>query len=190
MRFKQNFAFSCFLLLVAAQAGKAGALVTFAPVNTTGNAGSVLDLSVVISGAWDLYAWQLDVAFSPSVISAQNQTEGVLLMTGGSTTFLPGTIDNSGGTIVNIGATLDNPVAGVSGAGSLLDLQFLALAPGTSGLSIANIILLDSQGSDIPFTTGSGTVTVFSPEPATFVPDALVLIGMAGFLPRLRTRRE
>jgi hypothetical protein len=138
---------------------------------------------VNISSVTNLFDYQFDLAFNPSVLSATGITEGPFLSTGGSTFFIPGTIDNVGGTITFNADTLLGMVPGVSGNGTLIAFDFTAITPGTSPLTIENEILQDSTGAILSNTVTSGSVTAQGTKP---VPESsglmLLLTGGAAAL--------
>ncbi len=146
--------------------------------------GSTFTVDVNIFGVTDLFDYQLDLTFNPSVVSATGVSEGSFLSSAGPTFFLPGTVDNLGGTITLNADTLLGTVPGVSGSGMLLVFDFSALAPGTTALTIANEILQDSTGAVLSDTTTNGSVTVPGtgtvPEPSSLVLLALGTICAAG----------
>jgi hypothetical protein len=140
--------------------------------------GSTFAVDVNISGAADLYAFQLDLTFDPTVLAATGVSEGLFLSGGGSTFFIPGTIDNIAGTISLNADTLLSAISGVTGSGTLLVFDFSALGPGTSTFMIANEILQDSTGAILSDTTTGGSVTVQGatvPEPSSLL---LLSVGM------------
>lgn len=149
------------------------------PAFSTPSLASFFDVSVTISNVTDLYAFQFDITFDPAILSATNIKEGAFLSTGGSTFFIPGSIDNTAGagTITFTADALTGAVPGVTGSGTLADISFQALASGISSINLFNVILLDSKSTDISFTTQSGSVTVASavPEPSTIL---LISMGM------------
>ena len=153
------------LLCGASPSAWAGAVLSIEPDESTLSPGSDVELTVNVTGISDLYAWQFDVEFSPGVLSAQSETEDTFLASGGATIFIPGVIDNVNGVIAETADTLETAISGVTGSGTLLDLDFVASGSGVSGISLANIILLDSNFDDIPYTTSDGSVTI-TPEPA------------------------
>jgi hypothetical protein len=145
-------------------------------------------LSVEISGATDLYGYQFDLGFDPTVLEATSVTEGAFLGTGGPTIFIPGMIDNVGGSITANADILNGAVSGVGGSGDLLNATFQALAAGSSSVQIFNLIALNSFGQGLTETTTGATVTVSAsgvPEPGT---GLLLTIGVAGVLAFLRLR--
>lgn len=178
---------SVFWLFAASTSLLAGTIAV-QPSAPTVTVGQTFTLSVDISGAADLYAYQFDLGFDPTVLQAISVTEGAFLGTGGPTIFLPGTIDNVGGSITFNADILNGAVSGVNGSGDLLDVTFQALAVGSSGVQIFNLIALDSFGLGQDETTAGSTVTVSAssvPEPET---GLLLAAGMVGLFALLRLR--
>jgi hypothetical protein len=155
------------------------ATVSIQPPAFSLGVGSSFDVFVGISGVTDLYAFQFDLSFDPAILSAASVSEGPFLPGGGSTLFLPGTIDNSGGTISFTADAFLGPGPGVSGSGTLADISFQALGPGTSLIDLSNVILLDSNLGEIAeFTTTSGSVTVPEPSTILLISMGMVALGM------------
>jgi hypothetical protein len=72
----------------------------------------------------------------------------------------------------------NSPETGITGTGTLVILEFTALAQGTSPLTIANEILQDSTGAQISDTTTGASVTVTGGGPVpTPEPSSLLLLG-------------
>jgi Cohesin domain len=151
--------------------------------------GDSFAVDVNIADAIDIYDFQLDLTFDPSILQASDVLEGTFLSGGGSTFFFPGFIDNSAGDITFNADTLVGAIPGVDGGGVLLQFDFDALAPGTSSLDIQSLILQDSLGNLIDGTVANGSVTVASgetvpsPEPGalTMLIAGLAVLTLSGF---------
>ena len=153
-------------------------ILSIAPSSSTVGAGSNVVLDVNIANVTDLFAFQFDLSFAPGTVSAASIVEGAFLAGGGTTAFIPGTIDNVGGTIAATADTLIGPGPGVNGSGTLAVLTLTGLAPGTS-IDFSSVFLLDSNLTGINSSLQSGSVTVTStavPEPNTLV---LLIAGMS-----------
>jgi general secretion pathway protein D len=130
--------------------------------------GGTLLVPVSIDQGADLYAYQFDLAYDPSILQLESILEGPLLPSVGSTVFSPGTIDNATGIATFIADSLVGPIPGASSGGDLADFRFVGIGPGTSSLTLSNVVLLDSALNDISFTTSNGSLVVTGsavPEP-------------------------
>jgi general secretion pathway protein D len=144
------------------------ATISVQPPAATVAAGSPVTIDVSVTDASDLFAFQFDVGFTPSLLAATAVTEGELF-SGKGVSFIPGSIDNTAGTILFIADSLSGPGPGINGDGSLARISFNTIGPGTAAVQVSNIVLLDSSLADIPATAVAGIVTVtVVPEPATF----------------------
>jgi Cohesin domain len=164
---------------------------------TNPSLGSTFVINVQANGVSDLFAFQFDIAFNPAVLHAVSVAEGPFLPTGGTTAFVPGTIDNVGGHIAFNADTLIGAIPGVTGGGVLARITFQAQnTPGASPLSLSNIIFLSSSLSNITATVQNGSVSIGSgPAPPTSTPAPptvlLMIIGGIGLCCyRLWERRD
>jgi adhesin HecA-like repeat protein len=141
---------------------------------TTVSQGSSLAVDVNIASVTDLYGFQFDLGFNPSVLMATVVSEGAFLPSGGSTFFIPGTIDNTNGIVAATADTLISAMSGVTGSGTLAVFDFTAIANGATGLTLSNVILVDSNGNLI-------NTVANSPEPNALILFAVTLLGALGF---------
>jgi general secretion pathway protein D len=176
--------FTPILWLFAVSTPLIASTISLQPASLTVAAGQAFTMSVQISGVSDLYGYQFDLEFNPAVLAATAVTEGPFLGAGGPTIFLPGAIDNATGTISGNAGILAGAVSGVDGNGTLLNASFQALAAGTTSISFANVIALDSLGREIPLIRSESIVTVV-PEPGA---GLLAGVSLVGFLAVLRRR--
>ena len=121
-----------FLVLVTPVMGDP--ILSVQPSSLNVASGANFTVSVAVSGVTDLFAFQFDLGFNPSVLKADGVTEGPFLASGGSTSFVPGAIDNVGGDVSNNADTLLTAISGVSGSGTLASFEFTALGSGSSSL--------------------------------------------------------
>jgi PEP-CTERM motif-containing protein/cohesin domain-containing protein len=180
------------LAMLLASPASATPIVSIQPALGGVAVGDSLTLRVEITGAVDVFAFQFDIGFDPSVLLATGpSSEGPFLPSGGSTFFIPGLVDNTSGFILGTADVLFGPVVGVNGAGTLAFLSFMGAATvigsGTTAVSLLNVLLLDSNLSPIDATIENGSVTVNAvPEPAS-----LLLLGSglaAAWCRRVRRR--
>lgn len=181
MRIAQVLKLAPAVLLLAATSAFADGVVTLSPgpvgpgqrftvaVNLTGPT-----VKGVPSGVSDVYAFQLSLSFSSSLIQARTVAAGNFLSTAGSPYFSGGAIDNGAGTVSNVFGTLVTVPNGASGSGSLATITFQGIAAGTPQITITKITLLDSHLNPIVIddTPDQVTTTVSLTTSATLNPIA------------------
>jgi hypothetical protein len=140
----------------------AQAILSIDPTTQTTSTGTVVTVDVGIANVTNLYGYQFDLTFNPSVLQAVSSSEGSFLTSGGNTFFINGSNDNVGGTVSATADTLLSAINGVTGSGELAVFTFDAIGTGTSALTIQNETLLDSNLNVIADTTTGGAVTVSS----------------------------
>lgn len=159
--------------------------VSIQPPSSTHSVGDSFSLGINISDVTDLYAFQFDIGFSPSILEVTGINEGTFLSGSGTTNYIPGIIDNTAGTVTFIADTLQDIIPGVTGSGTLATIDFNALDIGrTSMVSLSNVVLLDSNINDISASIKNGNITINpavipAPEPATIAIFSLGLVGMS-----------
>ncbi len=137
--------------------------------------GDTFDVPVSVSGVSDLYAFQFDLSYDPTVLQLLSINEGSFLPSAGSTLFIPATIDNTAGAATSTADTLIGTIPGASGEGDLAIFDFKAISVGNSALTLSNVTLLDSSINNIAFTTTNGQVVSEVPEPNILPMLGLVL---------------
>jgi len=151
--------------------------------------GSPLGLDVMLTGITDLYGYQLSLSFDPTLLQAIAVTEGPFPATGGSTFFDGGSIDNVLGTISFVFDTLVGPGPGVTGSGLLEHVSFSATHAGSSALTFADVLFLDSNLNGIEVLAQARDLRIIAatavPEPETF---ALLAVGLAALAARRRRK--
>jgi general secretion pathway protein D len=161
-----------------------------APTITAGSAtvhtGDTFTIQVSIADAQDLLAWQFDLAFDPSILQANSITEGPFMSGFGTTLFVPGVIDNGSGLISLTADSFNDLEPYPSGDGVLAEIEFTALAVGTSALTLSNLFLdFVTPPEDVAVQAGAVTVLARIPEPGT-----LALVALASGVLALRRRQD
>ena len=171
------------LILLFAASSRA-ATISVTPSLSNVQLGQSFSVGIAVTGVADLFAYQFDIGFDQTVLTATGVTEGAFLGAGGATFFISGNIDNASGLIGATANSLLGAVPGVTGSGELARITFTVVGGGSSAVNILNATLLDSSLSGIELTVQNGTVSTGAagiPEPS-----ALELLGAALLLQTLR----
>ncbi|MCC7482949.1 MAG: S-layer homology domain-containing protein [Hyphomicrobiales bacterium] len=145
----------------------AAVVVSGVPSASAVSVGGNVTVAVNVSAVTNLYAFQFDVAFEPSKITAIKVTEGTFLGSSGDTSTVVGVIGTAGVVTATAG-TLIGMTDGAVGGGTLATIQFAGKSVGVSAITIANIQLLDSNLNPIAFTTSGSTITVGMQQTCSF----------------------
>lgn len=167
--------FRLVLLLIAVASASSSATLQLAPSFHSVMIGEFIHINVNVSSITDLYAYQFDLAYSPTRLRAVSISEGSFLSTASPTVFVPGTINDTNGLIEFTANSLQGLVSGASGSGTLASMVFEAIEIGGTQMRVTNGIFIDSDLSLIELSDAYGIVNVRSPEPAYGV-----LLGLAG----------
>jgi hypothetical protein len=143
-------------LVMIARADATAIAVT--PASLTVSAGSSFNMTVNCSPARPVKAFELKVSFDPSLLHANNVTEGDIFH-GYATFFHNGTIDNQAGTIVNVYDLIIGPGIVINN-GSFVTLAFTA-GPysGSSPVTLYGVHVTN-ETEYINVSLGSASVTV------------------------------
>jgi hypothetical protein len=152
-----------------------------APFLTVG-VGDTFTVHISISDASDLAFFQFDLGFDPSIVRSDpaGASAGADLSSDWFFTS-PGAVDNGAGAVLGVSASTG--FSSLNGDGVIADLQFTALAPGTSPLDLSSVFL---NLSDTGFQVSDGQITVTGPAQ---VPEPMTLTLLAAGLLILRLRR-
>jgi len=170
-------------LLLGAMASQAWAdpAVTLVAQPDPAVVGTTLSLDVLISGISDLYAYQFSLNFNPAILQVTGVSEGAFLGTAGNTFADAGVIDNAAGQISFLNNTLIGNVAGANGSGVLARINFSVSSVGSSTLSFADALFLNSNLGDITVQLNGRTLDAVAavPEPSTYL---MLAAGLAGLV--------
>ena len=122
--------------------------------------GDTFTLNIRAENIADLAGWQFDIVFDSTLLEAVNVSEGDFLKTdGGSTFFQGGNIDNAAGKITGLSAARLS-AEGVTGTGSLLQVNFKAKSGGETEVALQNFQFGAVTGDSIPAGPHQITIVV------------------------------
>ena len=163
--------FAAVLALVGSAGFGAPLSLTFDPASATIGGGDIVDVSIVVSGLDNrppsLGAWDLTIAFDPSILSISDWSFGVKLgdpavgdaIAGGSAGH--GTLELAVVSLLT-NAQLD---ALQTPSFTLATVQFTGVGPGVSPLTFSSVRLDDGDGNKFAHSESPGEITVVVPEP-------------------------
>ena len=156
-----------FGLLLVGLATQAATLTATSGQNSY-SVGDRVSVDFTVSNVTDLYAFQFDVSFDPGVLSAQTVAEAGYFLSNG-VSFSPGSIDNTAGRIRFLADALSGSSPTVNGSTTLVSVTLAAIGSGTTNVAPTNLILLNSQLSDISANAVGASLQV---SEVTAVPEA------------------
>ena len=134
--------------------------VGYAFSKTSIHTGDTFTLDILAEDVLDMAGWQFDIAFDPTVLEAVNVSEGNFLKTGSATTFFQGgSIDNAAGKITGLNSARLS-AQGVTGTGTLLQVNFKAKSGGETKLELQNFQFGTVTGTLIPAGPHEITIAV------------------------------
>ncbi|TQK03285.1 putative secreted protein [Herbaspirillum sp. SJZ107] len=173
------------LSMACVQAWATTLSVTPTPAVTT--QGSTISVAVNLSDVIDLSTYQFSLSYDQRMLHFTGYTAGGFLSSGGAMTdeFYSFETPNSISFVTGIAFG----GASVSGSGTLAYFTFDTVAAGYSGLTLSDVLLLNTNGGDIATTIGNSAVTVQVPTGDVPEPASWMLIG-AGLVAAGALRRR
>jgi len=170
--------FTAFFILSACHVPAHATTVKLEPTMQSLNAGDETTVRMNVQNVENLYGFQVKLVYDPSVISEVRAAKGPFL-SGGFGTFTDGSVVTDSASPKRtrlLGMTLQGSVPGKGGSGTLVTFTLKTKGPGTSSLSLANLILIDAAGTQIPATAGTSQIVVTgsavpAPGPEPTPPD-------------------
>jgi hypothetical protein len=156
----------------------------------TAGSSFLVNVNVATAGGENIWAYQFDILFDPAIVRFSDATDGTFLPVAdlalAMLTWAPYTPGD--GAITGISNSLSGSAPGVSGAGLLAQVRFLALAPSSlSFMAPFNTLLLSDSLDQLGGVTETGiqlqiTAADTVPEPGTCT---LLAVGLAAAALRL-----
>jgi len=164
------FATSIFVNLMSSSATSSTTTVFVDPlnlINETLQAGSKFTVHVNVSDVNDLFTWQVNMSWDSSILNVSRIIPGEFLARADNQTSseaLGGVVINSTDNAQGYGLFAESilgDVAGISGNGSLVSIEFLVVDYGSTDLNISvsgtlPTVLLDSAGGTITYNKTDG----------------------------------
>jgi general secretion pathway protein D len=133
-------------------------VLSFLPPDRTASVGEEIRLDVMVTNIEDLAEGTLTVSYDPKVLEFRQAFEGEFLKREGTATLVTAANPVTGTVVVQL--TRGEGAKGVSGAGVLATLAFVAKEPGSSLVAIQTSRLLSAAKAPLPATGGQGNVRV------------------------------
>lgn len=117
--------------------------------------GASFTVNVTITEASNIYGWQVNVTFSPGVLSVAGVAEGPFIKSVNTSAWAPPKIDNARGyVLVSSSLMPPYPLQGVSGNGILANITFTVKSGGSSTLHF------DSKGTKLRRIAGVTVIPI------------------------------
>src|SRR5947208_1408835 len=133
-------------------------VLSILPSDLTASVGQEIRLDVHVTNIENLAEGTLTISYDPKVLEFRQAFEGEFLKRGGTATVV--TAANPATGTVAVRLTRGESAKGVSGAGVLATLAFVAKEPGSSPVAIQTSRLLSAGRTPLSATAGQGSVRV------------------------------
>jgi general secretion pathway protein D len=135
------------------------ARVYFAPALATANQSESITASVFIDGGTDVASAPMQIQFDPKYLRLNDVSLGDFFSRDGQPpVFTKNILNDTGVAVIQLNRPPGSP--GVGGSGTLVTLNFQAVAPGTAVVIIPHLAVRNSQGTVLSNSTPQFAVTV------------------------------
>jgi chaperone required for assembly of F1-ATPase len=126
------------------------------------SSGNQFTINIIVQPNTAIAGAQFNLSFNPSLVSVNSVTEGNLFTQGGgSTYFMPGTINNITGSVTGVAGTITTPGKTVSTTGTLAVITLTAgTSKATSTLTLSNVIVGDINGQSVSVSMVNSQVSI------------------------------
>jgi general secretion pathway protein D len=133
--------------------------VYFEPAQATANASQRITVSLLIEGGADVVSAPMQIQFDPKLLRLNDVTLGDFLSKDGrQPVFTKNILNDTGVAIIQLNHPPGSP--GVGGSGTLVTLNFQAVARGTAIVLVPHLALRNTKGAIVLNSTPQLTVTV------------------------------
>lgn len=139
------------------------AKVSVSPPTITADKGGNVEVGIGISSASNLYGFQFDMIYDPSILNYSRSGEGGFLSNNNANSVFCVPVQPksyAGKSYITLACTRLGPVGGASGNGTLASVTFNAIGGGTGDLELANVKLVDAGVNELAAESEGGSVTV------------------------------
>ena len=165
-----------FVWAMSAASAFASPILSISPAASMVNVHEDVFLTIDIADVVDLYSYNFDLTFDPTILSFVEIVEGGFPQGGlspGDTYFIPGDGVTTSGVVSFTGNTLIALPSGVSGTGTLAIAKFLAITPGITSIVLSDQLFLDSTlDLDNPISFSQINEATVQVNGVASVPDA------------------
>lgn len=131
----------------------------FAPASVQTQVGKTFQIKIAAHNATEAYAYTFQLNFNPKVLQLQSMSTGLFLQAGNKPLSMVYRQDAEHGT-AQVSLSRPTGATGVSGAGDIITLTFLAKAAGTAQLSISRLGARSPKGAPQTYVSVPATVVV------------------------------
>lgn len=134
--------------------------VQFNPATTSLGVGDTAVVQIDLNEASELYGYQFQVYYDASKVEAVSEFVNTFFDTTGGVTP-PGWNAECAAGVCQFAVSHVSPAPTISGSGTLAQITFTGLAPGSVAISFGSDVLSDYNGQPIAHTNGAATLTVY-----------------------------